>query len=183
MNDPKQLAVLKKLTTLLEGINPTNVDPKWALNGEAPQNYTIDLRGKVFRGKTEFGQEVALPAFSLLEALVPLPANAVGDGRLKRGDWQLLLQGFAENDMANPADPAYYLKAAAELRLSRVIAQREQSSQALFPDDFMLGNMITGLIIGQGVVRPPDKNVSTTAFFYIPLVVEMVTNTGNPYAA
>lgn len=177
MADSIQLQILKTLTTLLEGANPTNEDPG---TGEP---YALDMRDKVFRGRTEFGQDVILPAFSILESPVPVESLHAGEGGVKKKEnWRLLLQGFGTDDKLNPTDPAYMLKAVAEQRLARIIAEKEQGLGPLFPDDYLLGNLITGLKIPQGVVRPPEKQISATAFFYIPLIIEMTTDTRNPYA-
>lgn len=178
----KQLRILKSLRALLEGINPTEIDPAYELCGQPAENYDIDLRSKVFFGKTTIGTDVTLPALSVLEAPTPVAALHGGEeGVLKYENWRLLLQGFARNDQANPTEPAYALKAQVEQRLSRVIAVKQRNGDPLFPEHYMLGSLIGGLTISQGVVRPPEEKISATAFFYIPLIVNMGTNAANPY--
>ncbi len=68
------------------------------------------------------------------------------------------------------------------MRLARLIQMDPRTGTPTFPDEHFLGSLISGLTIGQGVVRPPDEKVSPKAFFYIPLVVELSTDVSNPYA-
>lgn len=175
---PKELAVLMRLTELLERIAPTNIDPATTLP------FTNDLTGKVFRGRTVIGAQETRPYFGLLEDPKPVdgqPAGPDGVKRLvKKG---LLLQGFSQDDPVNPLDPAYFLKAQAEQMLSRIIAVKQSNGNPAFPEDHMLGGLLTSFTIGTGVVRPSDPNVSPTAFFYMPLVVGMVTDATQPYVA
>lgn len=180
----KQLHVMRRLTAHLEGINPGAEDPAYTLVGEEPQNYAVDLRGKVFRGRTTIGAEVVMPALSLLESPTPVAALHAGEeGHRKAEDWRVLLQGFADDDKQNPLDPAYALKAAVEARLQRVIDMKQGTGTPTHPDEYLLGGLLVGMVIGQGVVRPPEEKVSRTAFFYIPLVLRIATTTKNPYVA
>lgn len=173
---PKQLLVLRRLSTFLEGINPTNPDPG------TEQLYVTDLRKAVFRGRTTLGDNDPYPAVSLLESIKPEDGRPAGHERIKRlEDWSLLVQGFAIDDRQNPTDPAYWLKAQVEQRLWRIIAVDERNGDPLFPEDWMLGKLIAGLTIGQGVVRPPTAGVSPTAFFYLPIVVKLATDVSQPY--
>lgn len=179
---PKQLLALRRLTEFLEGINPDNEDPS---TGEA---YTYDLRKAVFRGRTTLGDNDPYPALSLLESPKPEIGEGAGhENAVRLEDWTLLLQGFADDDKKNPTDPAYWLKAVVEQRLSRIIAINEgpgmKEGDPLFPDDYMLGRLFAKFTIGQGVVRPPTVNVSPTAFFYLPLVVRWKTDVRQPYQA
>lgn len=181
--DPKQLRVLKALCTHLEAINPTNLDPGNPDDEDyVPAPYDVDLRDKAFRGKTVFGNDTLPPFLSLLESPQPGMVDAVGFAKTTRREfWSILLQGFVIDDPVNPTDPAYLLKAQVEQRLSRLIATNAEDDP-LFPNEYLLGKLIISLTIGQGVVRPPDEKVSSKAFFYIPLVIEMKTDTSNPYA-
>lgn len=176
---PKELAVMMALTNLLGRIWPGEIN--YATN--AP--FDIDLRQKVFRGRITIGSEVQMPAVALLESPQPFDAQHAGDGDLwKNEGWRVLVQGFSTDDKQNPSDPAYRLKAALQVQLSRVGRMRpDGSGKPLFPDDYMLGNLISGLKIGQGVVRPPQENVSQYAFCYIPLIINLQTDASNPYVA
>lgn len=177
MAESKQLLILKSLTTWLQGIT--------AANGYAG----LDLSTSVFRGRAMFGAGDPETMLSILEA--PKPDNGIeaGENKIKRSEeWLLLLQGWAPDDKINPTDSVYPLKAAAEKRLSDIIAVNTLNGNPMFPDIYMLpdadGNeMIGGLSIGPGVVRPPDAQVSSKAFFYLPLRVSLQTDVSNPYAS
>lgn len=177
---PHQLQVIQALRTHLEGINPTNEDPAYFANGLPPQPYSLDLRGKVFIGRTTLGNDVKMPALSILEAPVPNTSLHSGEqGLKKREEWKLLLQGFAQEDMQNPTVPAYQLRAMVEMRLARLIL--ENQGLAVYKDEYLLSGLVQRVILNQGVVRPPEEKVSSTAFFYIPLVIVLATNSANPY--
>jgi hypothetical protein len=170
MNDCKQLAILKRLSAWLEGITPAN-------------GYEFDLTGAVFRGRAVFGSDTPVPCLSLLEA--PKPEVAMGAAEndvLLAGEWFLFLQGWAPDDIQNPTDPAYQLKAAVEMRLSDIIRTKPGKGTPEIPEAYFLGGLITGFGIGPGVVRPAD-NPSSKAFFYIPLKVCLVTDVRNPFGA
>jgi hypothetical protein len=61
----RQLDILRALTAHLEGINPEN-------------GYDYDMRGRVFRGRAEFGDDTPLPHLSILEAPRPDAEPVVG---------------------------------------------------------------------------------------------------------
>lgn len=176
MPDSKQLVVLKRLTALIEGANPDNDDPA------TDAAYAVDLRGAVFRGRSEIGASDPKPCIVILEA--PQPINGIPadtNQTVRKEEWRLLVQGFVQDDKTNPSDPAYALKAIVEQRLSRLSAVSGSTGDPVFPEDYLLGRLVVNVVIGQGVVRPPTKEVSPTAFFYIPLTVELKTDITNPY--
>lgn len=168
--EPRDLAVLKALTALLEGITYGN-------------GYPYDLRGRVFRGRLRFGADESPPMLSILEAPNPddrVLASAAEFGRVSLEPWSVLIQGWAIDDPANPTDPAYYLKAAVEKRLSAVLEVRRNGEPA-DPDSYMLGRRVAGLVLRRGLVRPPTEGVSELAFFYLPVVINMPTDPLTPY--
>lgn len=177
MKEPIALAALKVLTTHLEGIKPTN-------------GYDFDLQGKVFRGRVRFGREEPLPMLSILEAPRPedgLLLPVAGEyNRHSTREWGLLIQGWAVDDPANPTDPAYYLMAAVERRLSDLIAVNK-SGQAVDSTVYRLGRTAAGktrissATIGPGLVRPPQEGISDTAFFYLPVSLQRTIDPANPY--
>jgi hypothetical protein len=175
---PKELLVMQRLTALLERIGaPDEINPG------TQEPYEIDLRGKVFRGRMEFGTEVDPPFVAILESPTPFDSLFAAENDVKKKDsWRILVQGFCVDDKKNPSDPAYYLKAAITAQLSKVIAVDGQGLEA-FPGDYFLGNLLTGMTISQGVVRPPEQKVSSHAFCYIPLILGLATDARNPYAA
>lgn len=164
ITDPKQLRVLKKLTNFLE--------------------LTSGYEGiKCFRGKTTVTAKELEDCLSLLEAPRPIvgqPAGHLGHKRLET--WTLLLQGWPKDDPDNPSDPAYELKAAVEQWLYRIIAVDEAGGLPLYPEHYLLNGDISSLTIGQGLVRPPSEEAaSRLAMFFLPLIVEIVTDVSNPY--
>ena len=176
MADPKQLQVLKKLTEHLEGINPDNIDPATG----AP--YEIDLRGRVYRGRSILTVQDAEAALSILE----YPQNEiylpVGEhGIVRKNNWMLLLQGWPLDDSANPSDPAYALKAMCEARLARIVAELPNGRGPAYPDEYRLGGELASFVIAPGVVRPPEDAASRLAMFYMPLVLGVVADVSDPY--
>jgi len=98
--------VLKKLVEHLEEINPDNTDPATDLP------YTVDLRGKVYRGRSVLTVDAAEDCLSLLEFPRQEIYREVGEhGIVRHESWMLMLQGWPEDDPENPSDPAYALKA------------------------------------------------------------------------
>lgn len=177
---PKQLRILRKLTAHLEEINPTNIDPAT----EAP--YEIDLRGKVFRGRSFLPVDEAEDTLSILEFPRQELTKYVGEGVIRNDDWLLMLQGWPKDDPENPSDSAYVLKAICEKRLSRLILEKSDGRGPMFPDEFMLGEHngkreLTTFTIAQGVVRPPEDAASRLAMFYMPLVLGVKMNVSDPY--
>lgn len=163
MADPFRLKVLKALTAVLETITPAN-------------GYTHDLSGKVFRGRDIFGDDDPLPMVSILEAIEQsedvAPPNSSPEFK---GPWELLIQGFVENDRANPSDPAHVLMA----EVKKALAQERVKDRQY--DIFGLGNRVFQLRISPGVVRPPD-DVSAKAYFWLRITIEMVENLMDPFS-
>lgn len=170
MVDSVQLDILKALTTHLESMS---ID----------DGYDYDLQGRVFRGRTEFGTEVAPPFVSILEAPRPDEVPSVGghERAFRSEDWTLLVQGFAIDDKTNPTDPAYVFKANVEKKLAEIVAVDEKRGLPRFPSAYRLGNRISEAVIGPGVVRPPQANVSDKAFFYLPLVLKIAVTPTSPF--
>lgn len=161
---PLRLIILKRLTASLElteytyGTGPTQL-----------------LTGAVFRGRTVFGEDDPEVMLSILEA--PIPVDQVGsapDNTASTGLWELLLQGFVPDDYENPTDPAHFLMAAAKVRLAY-----EKSRNRDF-DILGLGNHVTDLRFGAGVVRPPDE-ISDKAYFWLNVTLEIVEDLAKPY--
>jgi hypothetical protein len=178
MADPKQLRVLKALCTHIEAINPNNVDPA---TGDP---YEIDLRNRVYRGRSlltvkDAAQAVALWEFPRQDIWAP-----VGDyGICRMNSWSMMLQGWPEDDPENPSDPAYKLLAMVEMRLARLIKELPNGRGPEFPDEFMLGGELASLTIAPGIVRPPEDAASRLAMFYMPLVLGVKVNVADPYGS
>lgn len=160
--DPFRLKVMKALTAALEEITVDN-------------GYQHDLPGRVYRGRVIFGERDPIPMLSILE--VPLPLEQITsprDATESAGGWDLMIQGFVEDDAKNPTDPAHRLLADVKRRL--VLEKRRVTMGEVFGM-----NAISGIRIGPGVVRPPDE-VSAKAYFWLSLVIEMVEDLADPFA-
>lgn len=164
MSDPFRLQVLKALTAAFEEITPAN-------------GYAHDLSGKVFRGRTSFGEDDPIPMVCILEAIeqeqpgtVSMP-NAAG---MSNGPWVLLIQGFVDDDPQNPTDPAHILMADVKKRLA---AERPRERQH---NILGMGGRVHELKISPGVVRPPD-DISGKAYFWLRITLGMVENLSDPY--
>ena len=166
MADSKRLHVLKRLTTFLEGITVAN-------------GYAHGLAGRVSRGLSFVSAETPLPWVNIVENLNPdrnpLETN---EGLIQRDDWILLVQGWVETDEDDlyPADKAHALMADVKRRLSRIIDPGDPTSRN---PDYLLGGEIEGFLCEPGVVRPPDE-ISSTAYFYLRVVVELVEHLDDP---
>lgn len=168
---PYRLAVLNALTGLLE-----------MANGPDHMGQPFNLSGKVFRGRTEFGEETALPALSILESPTPDIGRFAGSGEAFADKWTLLVQGWAKDDKDNPSDPAYYLAAATLERLALITATRNDASgRPLDKQAYLLNGLLTDAEIGAYVVRPVDKQASSRAFFYLPIRLGLARDVGEPY--
>lgn len=170
MSDTKQLVIMKRLTTLLEGITPAN-------------GYEYDLVGHVFRGKGQFGSQEEMPFVSILESLRPDPqaVEAGYEKMIRQEEWELLIQGWTTVNANLPTDDLYNLKGAVEQRLSRVVATDSFGSPQ-FPQDFRLGGVLTGIRIGPGVVRAATPQIGGPEAFYLPVMVCYVMNVADPWA-
>jgi len=166
----KRIDILKALTEHLEAIV---VDP----DGEAES-----LTGKVFRGRTVFGDEVAPPFLVILEAPRQLLSLQGGDEKTTRkDDWRLLIQGFAQDDSINPLDPAYELLAYVEQRMARLLAEKGNGGGPLYPLEFRLGKRVHSILFTNPIVHPPDNDVSDTAYFYMPVTIQVATDMEAPF--
>lgn len=161
--DPFRLRVLKRLTEALEGITPAN-------------GFANDLTGSVFRGRDTFDHNDPLPMVSILESIVEKPVlQAPPAGAKVKTDWELLLQGWAEDDSRNPTDPGQRLLAEVKQRLM----QERRVEQGY--DILGMGGTITDIKLSTGVVRPADE-VSAKAYFWLKVELSMVENLLDPYA-
>lgn len=145
--------------------------------------YTNDLSESVFRGRTLFGANITnRPLVSIIEAPRPDFSVYTGEGQdFRRDVWTLLIQGLAEDDALNPTDPAYHLAYEVEQHLFRLIEVRSQTGAPRYPDIHLLGGLITSMEVAAPVVRPPEQNVSTSAFFFLPVRLGVAVEAGRPY--
>lgn len=167
--DPLRLRILKKLSAAMAEITPEN-------------GYRNDLgpteqypNGKVARGRVVFGPADPLPMVVILEApLQPEDIPSPPDSPDRTGAWDLIFQGFVEDDMENPTDPAHYLAADVIRRLA--VEKKRNTDFELFD----MGNDVLNLRIGVPVVRPPDE-LSAKAYFWLPVTLQIAENLEEPY--
>lgn len=161
MADSYRLSVLKALTNHLKTITPAN-------------GYTgYDLSNAVFRGRTVFGEDDPIPMVSILEAPRSDIGTFAGENQHRKEDWSLLIQGWAYDDIVNPTDPVYGLMDVVETHLFRLVQVDNTSGNAVYPAEYLLGRSIAGLTVSPGVVRPPMEQVSSKAFFYLPIRITL----------
>lgn len=130
----------------------------------------------VFRGRAVIGDEVSLPALALVEAPSPIWPSYAGEDKLASwGNWQLFIQGWWDEDGSNdhPSDKGDLLAADVALRLSMICASNPRTDLGLFPEVYKFDGLIDSIEIGSPVVRAPDLQQVTRAFFYLPLMITM----------
>lgn len=181
MSDPFKLRVLKALTAALKTITPTN-------------GYVSDLAdfdpgdgvamSRVFRGRAWFGESDPIPMISVLEGVTPAEEVAEPPVDMATGefDFEILVQGFVDDDPLNPTDPAYVLLADVRRRLAEELHRKAPETRGM-PDPLGLGmgakSRVTEMRIGPGVVRPAD-DVSNKAWFWLSVTIRMVDDPTDP---
>lgn len=147
----------------------------------------FDLTGAVYRGRNVISEEDLVTLgqseiLSILEAPRPLPLETGGTEQTTRNEknWTLLLQGWCKDDKQHPSDPAYWLKAAVEAQLG-LIVERDDQGEPKYPDYYFMQGLVAGFSIGQGLVRPPQQGITKYTMFYIPLIIQLVTDVRRPY--
>jgi hypothetical protein len=157
-DDPRRLRALKNLTACFEAITVAG-------------GYKTDIgAGHVFRGRRVYGDDDPLPLvaindFPLPEDQLPVPRG----GTTRETDWQLLVQGFVEDDRLNPSDPAHVLAADCQ----KALAFEARKNTELQPDVLGMGGLVTDIRIGAAVVNAPDE-ISSKAYFYMPVTLTIV---------
>jgi hypothetical protein len=173
MSDPFRLRVLKALTAQLQTITPDNPD----------FTYHFDVSQNVFRGRSRYGDEDPLPLISILEP--PLAIERVKsqpDNSDSTGEWDLLIQGWAEDDPANPTDPAYTLVADVLSCLAQAKLQKQGRTSNIFGLGAGFGSPsgILDMRLGAPVVRPPDET-SAKSCFYLIVTLQIAEDNRQPF--
>lgn len=173
VTDPARLHIIKTICESFRTITPAN-------------GYVMDFSGaegtkqnKVFRGRAVFGDRDPLPSISVLESPIPLDQLPSPTGATESaGPWEMVVQGFFKDDKDKPCDEAYVGLADVKkhLALERKRVQSEHDRTGLFG----LKGTVTGMTIGQGVVRPPDE-ISAKAYFWLTLVLDIAEDLEEPY--
>jgi hypothetical protein len=172
MTKPFRLQIQEALTAALEEITPSN-------------GYVNDFSNRVFRGRLIYGEGDPVRMLSILEP--PLPADRLPtptNASVTQGTYDLLIQGFVDDDRANPTDPAHYAMADVKRRLA-IEQARKRALPRNTHDPFGLnkdnGNRVESLLIGPGVVRPPESGISTKAYFWLNLSLKIVEDNSSPF--
>lgn len=166
LTPPTRLLVLMALTDSLEQVSG-NAD-----GYEYDLRPTTEVPKRVYRGRVLFGDDDPIPMVSILESPVPIEGQeSDADKVVKKGDWELILQGWCEDDdkTVNPTDAAQYLLADVKRRLA-IEKERDRDFNILG-----MGDVVTALDIGVGVVRPPDE-VSAKAYFWLNIKLNIIEN-------
>lgn len=181
---PTRLRTLFALTDLLKTITIENgYQHDMADSDDAGR--TVQ---RVFRGRNSFGDGDPLPMLAILENphanidTVESPRGA----QMVKGPWDLLVQGFVEDDKVNPTDPAHMLMA--DVKLCLVRERMKIQSRRMTPGQdpavtSLLGmsGVVDDIKIAGGVVRPPDET-SAKAMFWLQVTLEMIEDISNPFA-
>jgi len=165
---PFRLRVLRGLTACLQTITVAN-------------GYRHDLADSVRRGRIVYGDDDPIPLVSILEAPLPdAPSATPAAGGTWKGPWELMIQGWVDDDKENPTDPAHFLLADVKkaLALERQKAIRPGSGNNLLG----MGGRVTDLIIGACVVRPAEEHVNELANFLLSVTLQIAENMNDPYA-
>lgn len=179
IDNPLRLEIHKRLTALLESMS-TDAGYKIDLGSATEAAFEGDMSGRVFRGRTVFGDKDPLPMLSLLE--VPIPLDQLGaplDSGLSSGGWELMVQGFLRDDRENPTDPGHVLMA----DVKQCLALESKKANYIGRDDqgiLGLGRQVSKMVIGPGVVRPPDE-ISAKAYFWLTITLDLAEDLTRPY--
>lgn len=180
-NYPFKLTVLHALTNALADITPANgyqTDMSPTDRGDGV------LISRVYRGRSWFGDNDPIPMLSVIEGVdpgepVPEPLLVAQQGQY---DWNLLVQGFIDDDPENPTDPAYVLLADVKKRLAVEVVRNAPGTHTRAP----LGlppkgrNVVSSMSVGTGVVRPAD-DLSSKAYFWLSVVLRITEDAAFPY--
>jgi hypothetical protein len=173
LTKPLRLEIMSRLCETLREITPTN-------------GYVMDFSGaegskdnRVFRGRAIYGDSDPIPMISVMESPIPLDQlPAPPDSGYSSGGWELMIQGFVDDDKANPTDPAHVALEDVKKRIA--IESKKVSAMHEEQGPFGLLSSVIKIGIGTGVVRPPDE-VSAKAYFWLLIVLELVEDITDPY--
>ncbi len=169
-DDPIRLRVMKAISASLAEITIAN-GYKHDLKDIAPG------KPRVFRGRLVFGTNDPLPMVSILEPPIPTEQEVSGrENPMTHGPWEIIIQGFVEDDFLNPTDPAHVLLADVKKRLAQEKVRMQRD-----PDHRLFGiREISDIQLGPGVVRPPDE-ASSKAYFWLSIEIGLAEDSANPY--
>lgn len=164
---PFRLRVLEALSAAMREITLHN-------------GYAHDLSEGVYRGRLYFDASTPLPALSILENADPDDPLAAPTGSpIVAGTYQLILQGWVEDDKINPTDPAHFLAADVIKKLAELKLMADEPNRV-----FGFGTKaptVEALAFGSPIVRPPD-DISSKAYFWINVGLDLIEKHDDPYA-
>lgn len=175
---PLRLRIQQGLTDVLKGVTPAH-GYQHDLSDFIDKNG--ETRTRVFRGRNIFGSSDPIPMISILESphAEPSMQDFPPGAGVNVGPWDLLIQGFVEDDPVNPTDNAHLLMADVKLALIRERQAAYGGNPS--PNIFGTGRAVRDIKIGTGVVRPPD-DVSAYACFWLTLTLTIGENLLDPFA-
>ena len=141
-----------------------------------PEDIPDDPLGRTLaranRGRRYYGSEDPLPLVAILEEPFSFEQDlAPAVGRIRTEPYELILQGFVQDDADHPTDPAHVLLADVKRRLVALKADEDLQRQRIF----RIGNRdnsVVSLTFDGGVVRPADE-VSAVAHFWLRVSLEV----------
>jgi len=174
MPRPFRLQILYKLTEIIRTVSPTNGFYNDLSSEEAV------VRGRIFIGDDEPVPMVAInePPMAI-EHLKTSPQNPS-----RSGDWDILIQGWANTsvDAYSGTDYAYALAAEVQQALaSEKVKPTGRPGSGLGPNLLGFGPRISDMRIGAPVVRPPDET-SAKACFYMILTLQISEDITKPFS-
>lgn len=169
---PFRLQVLDAMSQVLQRITKNN-------------GYTYDLSESVFRGRLVFGDDDPVPMVVINEAPLPEgPTPAKPASGVWEGGWDLMIQGWVDDDKKHPTDPAHFLMA--DVRKALAIERREQMQrrpgQGVINNLFGMGGRVLDFQIGASVVRPAEERVNELANFLLSVTLHIAEQMDDPYA-
>lgn len=170
---PKRLQVLLALRDLLGGIR-------------VAEGAAFDVMpDAVHVNRLLFGQDVINQSYggvtlSIVEAPRPDFAQFAGENNIESVDkWTLMIQGITPDDKSPDTEHLpYYLVQDVQRRMRRIMEVKEGSGSKRYPEHYMLGGKITTVEFAPPVVRPPEMQVSSHAFFYLPIRLGIAVEIG-----
>ena len=181
---PIRLQIIRALTEVIKGVNPTNL----MVEGDSSSAYEFDLRDddstnpsrpRVSRGRLHLGDEEPLPMVSIIEP--PMSADGVStqrqpDNTGHASQWDLIIQGWAQDDPWNPSDVGYQFMQEVRCAIAK------QKKRGRNGDTLILGfdqHRIENLTIGSPVIRP-NEHISEQAVFYFVITITFCEDTATP---
>ena len=126
--------------------------------------FNTEIGNNVFRGRLFYGETDPLPMLSILENSLP-PEELVAPIETDKTNtlYQLLVQGWVQDDKGCPTDPAYFLLADIKERLA-ALKEDKYCEKKIFRFGYKT-NAVEDISWDGGVVVPPEKASSWISFY------------------